>query len=268
MQPGTQLLAGLTLGIFVALAAYWLRALSLSGAVAAAITGSLVFGLGGFAWAALLLVFFISSSALSKAFVKKKQYVEEKYAKSSRRDWEQVLANGGLGALLAIAHFLLPAENWPWVAYAGALAAVNADTWATELGVLSQAQPRLISNGKRVARGSSGGVTWQGSLAGLAGSALVAACAALVFYPDLSAARLFLAATCGGLAGSLTDSWLGATVQSIYYCPACQKETERSPRHTCGANTQPLRGWKWVNNEVVNFACSLSGALVSTLIFL
>jgi uncharacterized membrane protein len=52
-------------------------------------------------------------------------------------------------------------------------------------------------------------------------------------------------------------------VQSIYYCPTCQKETERHPLHTCGTATQPLRGWRWLDNDLVNFACSLMGAAVA-----
>jgi uncharacterized membrane protein len=65
------------------------------------------------------------------------------------------------------------------------------------------------------------------------------------------------------LLASLFDSLLGATVQAIYWCPTCAKETERHPIHTCGTPTTHLRGWQWVNNDVVNFACSVMGAILS-----
>jgi len=65
-----------------------------------------------------------------------------------------------------------------------------------------------------------------------------------------------------GLAGSLFDSLLGATLQGIYFCPACGKETERHPTHGCGSPTKPLRGWRWLDNDGVNFAASMVGALV------
>jgi uncharacterized membrane protein len=205
--------------------------------------------------------------------------VNEKFSKGSRRDWGQVLANGGLGALLAVAHAAFPAQVWPWLAFAGAMAAVNADTWATELGVLSSKPPRRITTGKVVERGASGGITALGTLAALAGALLigglaVAFTASAVAFNASAAAftasaafadRRWLAALAGiislaGLAGSLFDSFLGATLQVIYRCPACEKETERYPRHLCGAQTVQIRGWRWLNNDWVNFACSLAGA--------
>jgi uncharacterized membrane protein len=136
---------------------------------------------------------------------------------------------------------------------------VNADTWATELGVLSKNLPRLITNGKAVERGTSGAVSLPGSLAALGGAALIGLTAGL-FSLKAEPLRLAGAAILGGLAGSFFDSLLGATVQAIYYCPACQKETERHPRHLCGTETSLRRGWRWLNNDVVNFACSLVGA--------
>jgi len=143
------------------------------------LSGGLIFGLGGIPWAVLLLTFFISSSLLSRAFAVSKFVLAEKFAKGSRRDYGQVLANGGLGALLALLLALLPLEVWPWIAFAGAMAAVNADTWATELGVLSASPPRLITNRKVVERGTSGGITLFGNLAALAGAALIGFGAAL-----------------------------------------------------------------------------------------
>lgn len=263
-----QLILGLFLGLVIALLAYRLRSLDRSGAAAATLTGGLIFGLGGVAWAALLLAFFISSSALSKAFARRKAALSEKFSKGHRRDWAQVAANGGLGALLAVAHALLPGEAWPWIAFAGAMAAVNADTWATELGVLNPTPPRLVTSGKPVERGTSGAVSVGGSLAALAGAALVAGIAAVFTAGQIggSAGRLFVAATAGGLAGSFFDSLLGATVQAIYWCPQCEKETERHPRHSCGAETVQRRGWGWMNNDVVNALASVVGAVVGMIL--
>jgi uncharacterized protein (TIGR00297 family) len=260
-----QLTLGFLFGAFIGWLAWRVGALSRSGAWAAALTGGLIFGLGGLPWAALLLVFFISSSALSRAFTRRKKEVSEKFSKGSRRDWAQVLANGGLGGLLVIAHGVFPEQTWPWIAYCGAMAAVNADTWATELGVLSRGMPRLITTGRLVERGASGGISLLGTAASLAGAMLIGFTATV--FPFGSApltlpgpASLLVAASLGGLLGSLFDSFLGATVQAIYRCPNCGKETERHPFHTCGSQTRLLRGWRWLDNDMVNFACSLAGA--------
>ncbi len=261
-----QLIFGFLLGAAIGLSAWRLGALSPSGALAATFTGGLIFGLGGVPWAVLLLAFFVSSSALSKAFSARKAALSEKFAKGSRRDWGQVLANGGLGALLAVIHAINPSQAWPWVAFAGAMAAVNADTWATELGVLSQSPPRLVSTWRKVERGVSGGVTLLGSLSSLGGAALIAT-AAILFPGQGGGLALSGFAILGGAAGSLFDSFLGATVQAIYYCPSCCKETERHPLHLCGSPTTLSRGWSWLNNDLVNFACSAMGALVATVLF-
>ena len=263
-------------GIFLAILVGWLGwragALSLSGAWAAALCGGLIFGLGGLKWAVLLLVFFVSSSALSRLFARRKAALNEKFSKGSQRDWAQVAANGGLGALLALAQAADPQALWPWLAFAGAMAAVNADTWATEIGVLNPRPPRLITTGQVVERGTSGGISLLGSLASLGGAFLVAVFAALFSSNLAPLARwllLPLAVTLGGLGGSFFDSLLGATLQAIYFCPACQKETERAPLHTCGAATQRQHGWRWLDNDWVNFIASVVGAGVCyTLIWL
>ncbi len=264
-----QLLTGLLLGILIGLAAWRLRALTAGGAVAAAITGALIFGLGGLPWAVILLTFFISSSLLSRLLKKRKHAMAaEKYAKGDRRDWAQVAANGGLAVLLVIAYaFQVP---WVWQAFIGAMAAVNADTWATEIGVLNRAAPRLITTGKKVEPGTSGGISPLGLAASLGGAALITGVGVflgggLIFGKW---ALPLMAGILGGVAGSLFDSFLGATVQAIYFCPADQRETEQHPLHRCGTPTTPLRGWRWLNNDLVNFAASVVGAMTTVLIWL
>jgi uncharacterized protein (TIGR00297 family) len=262
-----QILIGSSLGILIALLAWRAHALSRSGALAAAVTGGLIFGLGGVPWAMLLLAFFISSSVLSRAFSAKKSSLSEKFAKGSQRDWGQVIANGGLGAGLVIIHALFPDQSWPWFAFTGAMAAVNADTWSTELGVLNPTPPRLINSWKLVDRGTSGGISRLGSTAALGGALFIALLAGF-FCPQGSHSwvgfiSVIVYTTLGGLGGAFFDSYLGATVQAIYWCPTCQKETERHPIHICGTHTSQLRGWSWMNNDVVNFACSVTGALLA-----
>jgi uncharacterized protein (TIGR00297 family) len=261
-----QILLGLLLSLSISLAAWRVKSLSRSGAYAAFFMGCIIFGLGGLPWATLLLTFFISSSILSRLFIVRKSSVFEKYSKGSQRDWGQVLANGSLGIGLVLFHTVNSQEIWPWIAYIGAMAAVNADTWATELGVFSRSLPRLITNGRVVERGASGGVTSLGYLAAL-GGALLVTIVAIPFSGSLPIPLTLSAGIIGGIIGSSIDSWLGATLQAIYFCPTCQKETERHPIHTCGTRTQLQRGWHWLNNDWVNFFCGLAGALTSSILF-
>ena len=263
-----ELLGGVALSLVVGVIGYRRGALSGSGVVGALITGTLIFGLGGWEWGVLLLAFFVSSSVLSFYRARDKRKLAEKFAKGHRRDLGQALANGGLAALLAVLSKLLPVGGGGWegawfFACAGAMAAVNADTWATELGVLSPNPPRLITTGRRVEVGASGGVTWLGTGASLGGALLIGLLGGLILRQGWTVAgALLLAATVGGLAGSLFDSLLGATVQAIYRCDACGKETERKV-HGCGTQTRLLRGWRWLDNDLVNFTASAVGALVA-----
>jgi uncharacterized membrane protein len=214
----------------------------------------------------------------------------DKFDKGSQRDLGQALANGGVASVLALA------RATPWgrahdaaleAAFAGALAAATADTWATEVGTLSPWAPRLITTGRCVAAGTSGGITPLGLVAAAAGAATLGLAfavlspgqspdAALItshkFHAERGAKlrittrgrRRLRAAALGGMAGALADSVLGATLQAMYRCPCCGVETERR-QHRCGSSTVRVRGMPWVDNDVVNAACTLIGAAVGAL---
>lgn len=261
-----QFIYGIILAAITAYLAYRARSLSKSGAYAATLVGTIIFGMGGWQWTILLLTFFITSSALSRAFKKRKQGLDEKFSKGHERDAGQVLGNGGLAALFAGLHAFYPESIIPWIGFAASLAAVNADTWGTELGVLGATPPRLITDlGKRVEIGTSGGVSLWGTIASLLGSSVIALLAVLLAPTGGLITDHFLLITFAGLAGSIFDSFLGATVQAMYYCPTDKKETEKHPLHTCGTQTVHLRGWKWLNNDWVNFACSAFGVVMAFL---
>ncbi len=255
---GTQILVGIGLAVVVAAVSYRVKALSGSGALAAAVVGGVTFGLGGWPAVMLLLGFFISSSALSGVGRGPKRALSEKFSKDSRRDASQVLANGGLAAALAAVYGISGAPLW-LLGMAGALAAANADTWGTELGVLSSRPPRRIVGGQPADPGTSGAVSLVGVLASLAGAGLIGALA----WAGSGEPRWILWGMLAGLGGSLFDSFLGATVQAIYWCPSCEKETERYPAHVCGNQTQWLRGWRWLDNDLVNALSVTVGAAVA-----
>jgi hypothetical protein len=52
----------------------------------------------------------------------------------------------------------------------------------------------------------------------------------------------------------------------MYYCPTDKKETEKHPLHTCGTETVHIRGWQWLDNDWVNFACGAFGVMIALLL--
>jgi uncharacterized protein (TIGR00297 family) len=259
-----QLLLGFILAGIVAFLAHRLHSLDKSGALAATVVGTVIFGLGGLEWAILLLIFFVTSSGLSRAFKRRKADLNEKFSKGHERDAGQVFGNGGVATLFAALHAFYPESVIPWIGFVVSLAAVNADTWATELGVLNPTPPRMITDiRKRVEKGTSGGISLFGTLASLLGAGVIALPAVLLSPVGTLNTNSFLLITAAGLAGSLFDSLLGATVQAMYYCPIDKKETEKHPLHTCGTQTVHIRGWEWLNNDWVNFACGACGVLIA-----
>lgn len=219
-----------------------MRWLTRHGLIAACAVGAgTTWGLG---WGglALLAAFFLSGSLLT-------QLAERR---GPRRTARQVLANGGVAAVAAL--------FGAWTAAAGAIAAAAADTWATEIGAFSPFSPRLITSGRRVTRGTSGGITALGTLGGVAG-ALGIAWLAHVLAPRGIAAGLSTL-TGAGVAGMLADSLLGATLQGKYRCPACEARFERG-NTVCHEPVVLTGGWRWLDNDGVNLAATLCGAAVA-----
>lgn len=269
-------LLGLAFSALIAFVAYRRGSLSQSGAIGALIVGTLIFGLGGWVWGVVLGVFFVSSSLLSHFKEREKAAVAEKFEKGHRRDFGQAMANGGLGALIAVLSAVVPESvvaNATWFfLFIGVMATVTADTWATELGTLSKTAPRLITNGRAVEIGTSGGVSALGTAVSFVGGLLIGLTAGVLgavagLHPWSAALWVALSGALSGAAGSFIDSLMGATVQQIFYCDTCQKETERKV-HRCGTTTRPLRGWSWLNNDLVNMLSSLGGGLVAVLLML
>ncbi len=257
-----RLACGFLLSLGIAISAGLLGSLSPDGVFGAIVVGTLTLGFGGWSWGVALVAFFVSSSLLTRYREERKRSLADLQAKGGRRDLGQVLANGGLGALLAVLSAFSPHPFWP-AAFVGALAAATADTWATEIGALSPRLPRLLTTGRPVAIGTSGGVTLWGIGAAAGGSFFLGATFFLAEWGLGKAPSwaLIPLALLGGLAGSTADSLLGATLQGLYRCPSCGKETER--REHCGRPTTPVRDLPLLSNDGVNLLSTLVGALLS-----
>lgn len=238
----------------VAIGGWFIRSLSLSGAIATIIVGTVV-GMG-FSWRGLILlgIFFVSSSAWSKIGKKKKQKLAEKVEKGGCRDYIQVFANGGVPALISLLSLLRPSPLFLSL-FIISIAAANADTWASEIGSLSKQPPRLLTNFKKVEAGTSGAVTLLGTAAAFFGAALIGAAGALQWenIPVMTVAFF-------GWLGSLFDTWFGAVWQAVYRCPICGMQTER--KEHCGQKTVHIKGYRFINNDVVNVLSIACSALV------
>lgn len=251
--------------LLIGVAAWRMRALSASGAAAATLTGtvalSVSLGFGSF-----LVAWFVLATAISKVGkARKAERVAGIVEKGGQRDALQVLANGGV---FVAALGVMLAGGWtstsPYgmllaVAASGSLAAAGADTWATEVGTLIGGEPYSIRTGSRVAAGTSGAITVAGSIAMFAGAGLLAMLAALFSAIPFTAQPILAVAT-GGVLGALTDTVLGAWVQERRHCPQCEKFTEQMV-HSCGSSTVVASGIGGLNNDVVNAACALAGAI-------
>lgn len=240
-----QLLLGLTLSAVVSLAAQRAGALSRAGSVAAWGVGAIVFGVGGWLWAAALLTFFGTSTALSRWRKGRKDSLG--YEKGGRRDAWQVLANGGVAAACALLPLIFPAitsaDAHLW--FLAALAAANADTWATEIGSALGGRPWDLRTRKPAAPGTSGAVSFGGTLAALAGAALIG----VLFAPDAASRQLVTAA---GWGGALADSLLGAFVQAQWRGAGADGCWTERP-----LTRVPDRGLRLVGNDAVNLLSTL-----------
>jgi uncharacterized protein (TIGR00297 family) len=260
-EAGFQLSIGLGLGLLISMVSYWTRILTASGCVGTFVLAALIYGVGGWRWTVPILAFFILSSILSKLGKKTKVQFEQIFEKPSKRDIGQVMANGSIAGMIILANYFFSNPIWYFL-YLASLAAVTADTWATEIGIFSKTPPRSIRNFRQVPAGTSGGITFLGTLFALFGSGFIAAVGWIVAPASIrsvSSPVLFGIVCLAGFLASLVDSGIGATIQAQYRCKSCRKITEK--RKHCSNGTSLESGLYWLNNDCVNIFCSLSGVL-------
>ncbi len=257
-----QLLHGALLSAIVGYLTYRLKFLTLSGAVGAFMLGTVIFGIGGWVWSIPILTFFISASVISKAGRRRKEQLDDLFEKSSTRDFGQVLANGAVPGVIMLIYYFIQDERL-YLVYCGVLAAVAADTWATETGTWLGGTVRHILTFQKVETGSSGGVTVFGTLGGAIGAALIAMAGFLsnaTFFAAHGAVPIIALVVTAGCIGCLLDSVLGATLQSQYRCPVCGKVTEKIIH--CGAESHLIRGYRMMHNDSVNLLCGMVGGMI------
>jgi uncharacterized protein (TIGR00297 family) len=220
--------AAVTLGFGVL--ACVLRGVNRLGALAGGLACFLLFAGAGPAAFATLAVLFLMTWVATRLGYRRKLALGLAERREGRNAW-QILANLAVSALGSVVFSATGNRVW-LVAMVAALAEAATDTVASEIGQYRGPDARLITTWERVPPGTDGGITIQGSIAGLAAGLVVAAVASAGGM--LPQAQLWIPVA-AGFAGMLIDSVLGATLQR--------------------------RGW--INNETVNFFATLAAAALA-----
>jgi len=266
-------LLGLGMGSLLAALGYRVGLLTVgSGAV---VFGSLAvtFGLAGWEWGGLLVVHLVAEGLWARFRLPAKQTLGDCTVASQVRRAAEMLARLGWPTLLALYQRLGGDTTLAYAAFVGAVAAATADVWNTEVGMLSPQRPRLITTRRQVPHGTAGAISMLGIVSALGGAWLIGFCAlglmvlsawiAMSPWTDILL-WIPLAATFGGLAGSLVDSLLGATAQVVYHCDRCGERTEM-PEHRCGDRARRVRGIPWLSGDAIDLVAGLVGAAVTAL---
>ncbi|XXG63733.1 hypothetical protein AAC387_Pa05g1850 [Persea americana] len=257
----------LLISTVIAIRALKRKSLNLSGAFLGFLVMFMHFYVS-YRFGALLLVFFFTSSKLTKYGEEKKRIIDADFKEGGQRDWIQVLANSGIAtALVVIVGNLtgwqdkcLDSKDSALVTcliggVIGQYACCNGDTWSSELGMLSDAQPRLITTFKPVRKGTNGGVTTTGLVAAAAAGGVIGLTFVVVGFftakctSDVALKQLLVIplSTIAGLCGSLIDSVLGATVQFSGFCTIRNKVVGKP-----GPTVRRISGMSILDNNGVN----------------
>lgn len=225
------------------------KSLTVGGAITAALLGILVSLYTGPEWLIPLILFFASSSLIGKFLP---AHLAAGDAKQKQpRDATQVLANGMIYGIIAISMWsgyrvikLFTDQTGILLLIAAAIA--TADTWSSEIGQYFKLPTYDLVKFRKVPPGLSGGISWPGTLAGLAGAAFIAvSCSWLLPYFDL---RLVLMITLSGFIGMLIDSVLGSLLQATYQHPETGALSD-----VCPEGGELVSGFSWMTNDLVNF---------------
>ena len=240
----------------VAILSYKSRQLTLGACFTAFLLGFVLIYIGGFASLYIMLFFFITAGLISKV-TKRNKTVDKINKKGSKRDSIQVLANGGLSALSLVLYYFT--NDTIYIAcFASSIAESTADTWSSEIGVLSSRSPVSILNFKPMKKGLSGGVSLLGTLSALIASFLIS----VLYYSCYSSSTLllFFIVLSSGFFASVLDSILGATVQVHYYDPKLDLVRECEIDED-GNKLDKIRGLRFFDNDMVNFTSNLASIL-------
>lgn len=193
-----------------ALLAWGMRGVTARGALAGFVCTFLIALAAGYGGFMTILIVFALTLFATQFGQHRKLAAGIAETRSGRRGY-QVLANLAGAAMIAGAAIFFPrVAPLLFAAMTGALCEAAADTVSSEIGKAAARRAHLITNMQSVVAGTDGGITLQGTLAGIIAAWIVAAVAAgLGVISDYWIFPAMLA----GVAGMLFDSVLGAKLQ-------------------------------------------------------
>ena len=265
---GLELVAGVMFVSALAVAAVLAGAIDVTGAVSGGLICVLALLAGGFGWLVVIIFFFALSSVLTRYRYEYKKALGSAQEKGGRRSWPNALANGGVAALASLCELVFHSDVFALV-FLTSVATAMSDTLATEVGLLSHSQPRLITNlREKVKAGTSGGVSMLGELAAVLAAAIISLLGIILLVVNGTHTMeldALVSAALGAVIGVNADSLLGATVQSVRKCIVCGEFTE-SKIHE-GKETTHVKGIKLVDNNVVNLLGIVIGSIAAVLAY-
>jgi len=268
--------------------------LTIGGAYSALIVGTII-SLCGFEYFVILAGFFFSSTKATNLHKQiKTKLLGKSYLKDKKRNAIQVLCKSLFPTIVCLVLFprygkgmnlfnLDQKEKFKLFLdafFIGFFESANADTWASELGILSREQPILILKGfKSVPKGINGAISRYGTVCSILGgmfiSLVVVVCNILRFgimnYIYSGIEVIFLSIKillCGGVIGfigSLIDSILGQTVQLTIYNITKECVIEKESEQEAIKNGDELKyyGKDIFNNSGINLVTGVITAIIS-----
>ncbi len=223
--------------------------LDMGGTITAIFLGLILFLAGGWPALGIIGAFFVSGSLSSKMVLQNKYPTDAKHGKP--RDYMQVLCNGGIAAV-CLAIMAVTNDDRFLILFAISVAISTADTLSSDIGRRLGGRVLDIKNGKPLPAGISGGISWQGTLAGLAGSFLIAFLAKWIGMIDTQVWMVGFA----GFTGMLVDSLIGSLFQARYRLGGKGENYlgEYIPDGKMGVLD---KGFLWMTNDRVNLLSNL-----------
>lgn len=194
----------------VAAAGHRAKTVTLSGAVTGAALGTMVAVCAGWSGWALLLATFACAVASSRLGLRRKQALGIAEDRGGRRGPGNAIANTGVAAIAAMFVVAGYSPETALLAFVAALAAGGSDTVASEIGKAWSRRTYLITSARAVPPGTSGAMSLEGTLAGLAGATLLGGLGVALRLLDIDS---LLPVVLGATVGALAESAMGATLE-------------------------------------------------------